>query len=290
MVGMTPPDVFHYAQYRRFIEDWYAAVRPDRPQLSHRALAKRLGSSDPSLFVHLIAGKRSLAGVRVEPWVELLELEGDAADYFRALVAFEDAPDQDSATRAWARLAEIRARRTDLLGQETFDLFSAWYVAVVRELVALPSFREDPSWIAAKLDPPVTVDQAAKALEIALRIGLLGRDASGRLVRTEPTVRTPNEVAGLATWRCHAEDNELMARALAILRSGERPGYERETLFLTSTVAIPTSQLSDLRQEIFRLFFKVQAEADGRAERGDPCDRVVLFSLGLIPVTDTRKE
>jgi len=282
----TRPDIFGYAQYRRYIDDWFTSRKAERPRLSHRWVSKRLGSTDPGLLANLVSGRRSLAGARITDWIALLELEGDAAEYFRALVSFEDAIDQPTATRAWAQLAEIRARRADpAIGPDSFELLGAWYVPAVRELVACVDFDDDPAWIAARLDPPITVDEAERAIAIALRLGFLRRGDEGRLVRAEPSARTPNEVTGLATWPFHRDGNALVERSLQLLRSGERPGYERETLFLGNVTALPGSQLADLRAELFQLFFKVSAEADARAERGDPCDRVVLLSLSLVPVT-----
>lgn len=276
------PDVFSFAQYRRYLDAWFAWLKTTRPRLSHRWIAKRLGTTDSAMFANLVSGKRNLTGTRVEGWIELLELDGDAADYFRALVAFEDAPDPATATRAWAQLAEIRARRADpAIGPDSFELLAAWYVPVVRELVAFADFVEDPAAIAARLDPPITPAEAARALDIALRLGFLVRDAAGRLRHSEPTARTPHEVAGLASWPFHRDSAVLNARALEHLRSGERPGYERETLFLAHVTAIPEARLAAFRAEVIELFFKMATEADAQAT--SPADRVMVLSLGLVP-------
>ena len=42
------------------------------------------------------------------------------------------------------------------LQDKQYDLFSDWHHIAIRELVNTIEFQEDPQWIAAQLDPPIT--------------------------------------------------------------------------------------------------------------------------------------
>ena len=51
---MSSPDIFDYADHVRFLEDWYQARKDANPRFSHRALARKLHSSDPSAFLNVL--------------------------------------------------------------------------------------------------------------------------------------------------------------------------------------------------------------------------------------------
>ena len=104
-------DVFDYGNFREYLADWLEAARGVDPRVSHRWFAKRLGSANPSVLLNVISGRRSLSDDRVDDYVEVLGLTGVDADYFRALVAFAQAPNRAAADAAFATLAELRTRR-----------------------------------------------------------------------------------------------------------------------------------------------------------------------------------
>lgn len=279
---MQTPDVFDYGDFRRYLSDWFEAAQRRNPRLSHRWFASRIGTENPSVLANVLAGRRALAPSRVADFCRVLELDGIEAEYFRALVEFGQAEDRAAADRAWATLAELRQRtRPAATLDETFEFQQCWWIPAIHELVRMRGFVEDPAWIAARMDPPITPEQAAEGLEICLRLGFVVRGDDGRLRTAEATVRTPDTVRRLATWPYLRDGVDLAARGLQRMVTGGVPGLSQETAFLAATMAVPASRIPEIRRSMFEMLARVNAAAEPWAGEAD---RVVHLTLAMVPV------
>lgn len=276
----TMPDIFEYGDYRRYLHDWFDARKASNRGMSHRWLMKAVGSSDPSMLAHILSGRRSPTAERVERLIEVIGLEGDASAYFRALVAFAQAGDSEERSRCRAAVADLLARqRPPGLGENHFAYLSSWSVPAVLELAHFPDFEEDPAWIAARLDPPVTLEEARRNLEICVSLGLVGRDATGRLRPMALTLRTPENVEKLASWPFVRDGIALAARGIELQFAS--PEYAAEAVFLGCSLAVPASRIPELRRRLFEMQSELATATEPWLAASD---RVVQLSISLVPV------
>ena len=146
---------------------------------------------------------------------------------------------------------------------------------MVRELAARADFAADPRWIKAQIRPTISVAQARAALGTLLKLGLLVHDeATGRLVRGEPTLTTGHEVRSVAVRAYHRQMIEQAALALEAV-----PPESRDISALT--VCVRASSIGELKQRVHRF----------REEMLDLCDReespeqVYQLNIQLFPLT-----
>src|SRR6187549_2774321 len=85
----SPIDVFRYLDYRAFLADYYKA-RKGRG-FSYRAFSRAAGLGAPNYLKLVIAGQRNLTQATAERFASTCGLQGDAAEYFARLVAFNQA-------------------------------------------------------------------------------------------------------------------------------------------------------------------------------------------------------
>lgn len=273
---MAAPDIFTYLDYRKFLRDWFAARKAGNPRFSHRAFARRAKQASPSLLLHVIEGKRNLTPATTEAFTNAMALTGEEAEFFSALVAFDQADTLDERNKAWERVrATRRFREARRLDGDAVEYLSHWYYPAIRELAACGGLRADPEWVAAQMMPKVTVAQARKALEVLRSLGLLVEDASGYLVPADASVVTPHEVVGLAGMNYHLG---MIERARDALQGV--PHQERH--FAAVTVAIPVSLVSRLKRELDAFQERVLDLCDGADL---PRDRVYQVNLQLLPLT-----
>lgn len=279
---MSTPDVFDFADHVRFLEAWYQARKGANPRFSHRALARKLGSSDPSTFLNVLKGRRRLTPERVEDLVRVVGLEGERAEYFRLLVRFGQAPDQEERDRAWAGIAELRSRlRGPEIDSARFLYLSDRVYSVIRSLAECEGFAVDPAWIARTVQPPIDEPRATEALGLLERLGFLVRDGD-RLVPAEPSVRTPERVEALGSYGYHRQSHAVARDLLERLWDTDSQVAER-TAFLGMTLAIPEARLGDLRRALWELQLKVMHLVDSWEE---PKDRVVQVGIQLFPASE----
>jgi uncharacterized protein (TIGR02147 family) len=140
-----------------------------------------------------------------------------------ALVAFNQAPnDQEKSARYRELGAFRRYRRAQKLELAQAVYHSTWYLPAIRELVLSPSFQDDPAWIAATLRPRIQDSEARQALDTLLELGLLQRNAEGKLEQQASVVSTGPETAGMHITNYHAEMMQRATLAMTTVPAAER--------------------------------------------------------------------
>lgn len=273
-------DVFGFLDYRAFLRAYYSLER--RQRLSYRAFSLRAKLRSPNYLKLVIDGQRNLSLEMAERFAAACGLSGEAARYFRELVAFNQASALDERNACYRRLLGFhRYREAQRLDVAEEAYHSRWYLPAIRELAARHDFRDDPRWIAGLLEPPIKPAEAKRALEILVELGLLTRADDGRLLQASGLLTTGPETASLHIASYHAT---MMAQAERAMN--ELPAEERDISSLT--LCLGADGLSLVKQAIqrFRRELLQLSELEARPLR------VVQVNFQLFPLTrlddDTR--
>ena len=274
MATPASPDIFTYASYRAYLRDAYAHRKATQRGFSFRWFAQKAGLSSPNFLKLVMDGQRNLSSKGAEAFAHALGLSGREAGCFSDLVQFEQATTGADKTRAWDRLAAYQARRkVRPVTHQEFEYLSRWYYPVVRELVALPGFREDPRWIARQVTPAITASQAKGALEVLQALGFVERGPDQRLRQRDALLSTGPEVRSLAVANFH---RQMMTRGAEAIDRFDRSDREISGL----TVALSPASLQAFKERIHAL----RAELLELAGRDTAADRVVQLNFQLFPV------
>lgn len=272
------PAVARFNDYREFLRAMIAWLKAHRRGFSYRSFAMKAGFSSPS-FLKLVAdGQRNLSPESVERVAQGLGLDRRETEAFEALVELGQAESDARRNRAYARLAKLAQRDpVKRLEADQFEAYSRWYTFVLRELAALPDFDEDPEVLARRLRFKTRPDEVQRALANLEGLGLLVRDAGGKLAPAERNLTTGPEVRSLAVRNFH---RTMFQRAIEALDTV--PLQERNV----SGVTVPLSRrqyarvvelLQNLRREVLAISEDVQ-EGDGPRE-------VHQLAFALFPLT-----
>jgi len=190
---------------------------------SYRFFSGKAGFRSPNFLKLVIDGKRNLSPDSVEKFVRALKLNRREADFFRILVHLNQARTVDEKRIYVEQIMRFQpVRYIHPLRQEQYEYYSQWYNIAIREAVGLPDFVEDPAWIARKLVPPISPGQARKALDLLLRLGLLRREESGRLVQTDAFITTGDEVTSTSVANYHREMMRKGSEAIDLFPPADR--------------------------------------------------------------------
>ena len=269
----APVDVFRYRNYREFLAAFYAHKKPSG--LSYRSFARDAQLGAPNYLKLVIEGKRNLSHEMAERFARACRLNAESTDYFKLLVAFNQATTDAERNELHERLSKFsRFRSSQRLDLAEKEYHSTWYIPAVRELVACPGFIEDAAWIASVLEPNIDEKDAQHALDVLVRLGLLERDDDGRLTQASRAVSTGEVAPGLYIRNYHTE---LIQRALHSMH--DLPADERNISALTLSVS--PSTFDELKQRVleFRNELVALCDADPRPSR------VVQLNLQLFPLT-----
>lgn len=271
------PLIARYTDFRAYLRDMYTFLKATRPGFSYRSFARRAGFSSGS-FLKLVAdGQRNLSDDSVLRVARGLGLDREETEILEALVAFGQADSDAVRDRAYQRLARLVERDpVARVSGDHYAAYSRWYPWILRELAAQPDFCEDPVWLGKRLRPRVRPAAVQRALALLEQLGLLVRDADGRLQPSERTLSTGPELRSLAVRNYHRRMLELAIDAI-----DKVPRDERNITSVTVTLDARRYQrvlalLSALRAEV------LAAERDGGLpEQG----QVHQLTLALVPMT-----
>src|SRR5688572_25383692 len=99
---------FAYLDYRAFLRDLYAAKKASGTGFSHRAFSRRAGLRSTNYLNLVVQGKRNLTPSGAQSFARGFGLAKQEADYFCALVRFNQAKGADERARAFDDLGRFR--------------------------------------------------------------------------------------------------------------------------------------------------------------------------------------
>jgi uncharacterized protein (TIGR02147 family) len=269
----APVDVFRYRDYREFLAAFYAQGKAGG--LSYRGFARVAGLGAPNYLKLVIDGKRNLSAEMAERFAQACRLNEESTQYFTLLVAFNQATDdvqRNALHEALSRFARFRSSQRLDLAQKEYH--SSWFIPAIRELVTCAGFQEDAAWLAQQLEPSISEKEAAHALEVLQRLGLLERDDTGRLVQATRAVSTGQQASGLYIRNYHAESMQRAVHAMHHL-----PPEDRYISALTLSASQAT--LAEVRRRVIEFRQELVALCDADP---DP-SRVVQLNLQLFPLS-----
>jgi uncharacterized protein (TIGR02147 family) len=273
------PSVYEYTDYRAYLRDYYVAEKARRPAFSYRYFARRAGHTSPNFLKLVIEGKRNLGPARITAFARALELDVEEASFFADLVSFGQAKNDDTKTKAQARLAAARNyRKAGRIEGDLFEYLSHWYLPAIRELVARRDFVEDPKWIAKELVPQITAKKAADGLKVLANLGLVRRMPDGRLERGDPSWTTGPDANSKIVTEFHQQMLGLANDALQ-----KFPAEERNMSSLV--VCVKAKTIEELRRRITSFQQELLAMGDADEEP----DVVYQIGLQMFPLSRARE-
>ena len=272
--------IYEYTNYREFLQDWCTARREESRAFSYRIFAKAAGISSPSYLKMVMEGTRGLTPTTIQQFATALKLKKSERRFFEDLVLFNQAKNHSEKNHYYKKLTSHRKfRQAHHLTHDHFEYLKRWYYAAIREMVSLPDFKEDYEWIAKALRPSITKAEAAAAIQVLLRLGLLKRDRAGQLEQADNALATADEVNSLAVTNYHKSMIQKAGEALT-----ECKGNDRSVSALT--VAMSKEKFGEIKKRIHEFRKELRALLSDSNDAED----VYQINFQLFSLTEVKNE
>ncbi|HQC50563.1 MAG TPA: TIGR02147 family protein [bacterium] len=272
-------DIFTYMDYRNYLKDVFEELKRERSSFSHRQFASAAGFRSSNFVLLVMQGKRNLSSEATIKISKALKLKKKESEFFENLVRFNQAKTDDERNFYYGRILENREYLLSRpLEKGQYEYYSNWYVPVIREMLLMSDFQEDPAWIADHVDPRITESEAKAALDLLVGLGLVIRDESGRLKQSSPHLFSGDDVASLAIANFQREMINIAARSIDSHRM-----MEREIGSLTFAVS---KKKLDAAKKMIREF---RSKMAGFLAESDGADAVYQFNFQLFNVSKENK-
>jgi len=275
---VRPTDFNSPADYLKAV---YMDVKKKIDGFSYRLFADALGYGQTN-YLHLICtGKRKITLKAAAELVAQLSLKGNQRKYFELMVARDCSHSTHDREMIFEKLIEFKHKSLPQnLERDMMEYLSEWYFPVVRELATLPDFQADPDWIASRLYPKITRDQAEASLLLLRRIGFLVDDQeSGKCTPRNVHITTGSLVQSLSATRYHQLMMELARNALMEVEPKKRD-------FQALTFAVSNELLEDIKSETEQFWKMILAKSESCSE----ATTIYQLNIQLFPVTTKDEE
>ncbi|MCX6128053.1 MAG: TIGR02147 family protein [Proteobacteria bacterium] len=247
------PSVYSYTNYRSYLQDFYLFMKQSKRGYSYRQFSQSAGFSSPNVLKLAIESNRNISNKSVDKFIKALSLGPGPAEYFRCLVLMNQADQDEQRVEYFTKLKRLipSSRRYELQA-EAVEYLSHWIFPVIREMVLLEGFRDDPYWIQRRLTGRIELKQIVSALNFLKSNGFIEKLANGTYSVKDEIVITSDEVKNLAVRAFH---RRILLQAIEAIE--DLPVEQREygaLIFQLPETAIPElkQKLKSFRQELHK--------------------------------------
>ncbi|MBK8801055.1 MAG: TIGR02147 family protein [Fibrobacteres bacterium] len=266
------PALIGHLDYREWLRKFYEERKAQDSFFSYRFLAEKVGM-DHSLLIKVLQGERHLSDNSIEGWISYLKLVQRDADYFRTLFRFCKTRSARERTQALDHLLSFQRTNATSLEADQREYFRDWKPVALRGLLGLDGTL-DATQAGARLDPPITPEEAQTILGLLERLGLLRQGQDGRwsissdFVEAGPDI--PNQVI---------RDHQKQMFHLAADSIDRHPPQHRQVS--SATISLALTDLPEVRERIRSLRDSLLRLA---SESRD-ADQIFQFQVAFFPLT-----
>jgi uncharacterized protein (TIGR02147 family) len=273
-----PPNIYTFVDYRAFLSAILAHFKMTKRSFSLRNFAATAGFGSHSYLRMVIKGDRNLTPSSLIKICRALKLNSKAARYFETLVFYNQAASESDKDRYFSDLLTIRPNiKLKGIEKDQFEYVTNSLFVTIREMAALPNFRDDIDWISQRLMRPALPSQIRHALDVLKRLQLLVEGPGASLTHSGKALQTPPRIESLQIFNAHR--NILSESKDLILQT---PHEQTEITSMTVPVAPKTLG------RIFELVQKCREEIIAAINNGSQdFENVFQINIQVLPVTKT---
>ncbi len=283
--GIEAPNVKHYLDFRKFLQDYYRFRRElsknDLRPYSYAVFSAAANIKSPNYLKLIIEGRRNLSEDMIARFAKAMGLGKDQSEEFRLLVRYGQATDPAERNLHLKELNEKRVDsklKTGEIDQKTWEKIPSWITWILYSLVDQKDVKFEAEKLRETLRNKVSTEEIQAALSSLLESGELVRDSeTGEVKKARNLMESAEEVPVALVRKLQAE---LMYLGLESLFQDSPT--ERE--FGTATLALTQQEFEELR---FTLR-KIRKEAHkniGVKRLTSKGERVYQLNLQLFPIT-----
>lgn len=273
--------VFGYLNYRLFLNDQFNFLKRFR-RLTLKQFTVKANIKTPGMLKWVIENKRNITLNTAKGFAEALELKGKEIDYFITLVEYNQTNDPNRKAACFDNLIRLRPR-SKVFRQDKREnrYFSRHHYVVIREMVALPDFKEDYDWIGKRCFPSISPTEVKQSVESLLKLKLLARSPDGRLIQGEDINNHRDFDTQVAeAYHYHESALDKTRRALTDLPQEERH-------FHVLTIPLPKSMVTEIVSDYQKIREKIISRVNDNVNQ---TEEVYQINFQIFPVTKKQEK
>jgi uncharacterized protein (TIGR02147 family) len=276
----TNTNIYTFLDYREYLKQSFEELKNSKHCFNYTYFAKKAEMGSTSYLRMVIKGQRNIKPDTSKKFAKALNLTKKQSDYFQTMVLFNQAKNEQEQDEYFNRLVKLRPLKfLKEINADQYEYFTNRYYVTIREMVALPNFKEDPEWIAKSIVNDIKAEDVVRAFEVLQNIGLIARDENGKLIHSNSTVSTPPNVDSIDIYNYHRSLLTEAKNSMAFLKD--------KTVDLAGmTIPIPKDSI----EEVKRIMQKCREDiANYICHGSNDYHEVFQINMQMFPLTQSSK-
>ena len=209
-------NIFQYTSFRTYLNAYGEAKKRSNPRWSYGSWAKCLKLSGTASLTMILNGQRNPGPIVAKRLVQYFKFNKKESTYFQDLILLEKSQGDPRLSALIVERLERQSTNTNFIevDQHQLRVISKWYYYAIREMIHLEDFREDPNWIAQKLNFKVTIPDIKRAIRDLVDLNLLTRNHQGKLICSYGALDTSTDIANEHLKQFHEQMIEKSQKAI----------------------------------------------------------------------------
>lgn len=270
------PNIFNYNNFRTFLRDLFVYKHRADKKFSKSYVCKSLGlPNSRSYFLDILNGK-FVSQIKIPLFVSVFNLSKEEAHFFRALVNFNQAvEDQSEREFLFEQLISLNQTPKKIISSQEYAYYKEWYHSVVRAILNITDFKKSGNYVklSQQVFPPITESQARGSVELLLGLKLIKENSNGFLKPTEKVITTG----------AYAKDEvikQYQLNSLEIARQAILKNQNQSQRVITKMLSISEEGYNRLLKNLD----KINSEIDSIVHKDEaPADRVYQLDIVFFP-------
>ncbi len=269
-------NIFNYTDFRKALSDFYEIEKGERPQISHRYIAQKVGFKSSGFFSQIIKGQSNISQDYILGFSKFMKLKKKESEYFETLVLFNQAKTHNMKKHYFEKLRTFSQAKVKFVDSAQYEYYDKWYNAAIREVLDYYPFKDDYKNLSRMILPPITPDEVKRSIALLEELGLITRNEQGYYIKSDSLISSGYEAHSL-------EINNFVLSTLKL--AGESlDRIKREDRNLSClTLSIPKEKYPAIIEELRAFRRKLMEFANGEAD----ADTVYQLNYQIFPLSKT---
>jgi uncharacterized protein (TIGR02147 family) len=266
-------NIFNYADFRKFIIDYQKNRHAEDKSFTKSRFCKLLGMERTRGFINDVINGKHVTKAVAERFIQVLEFDDDEAQYFRALVSFNQSTMERERELLFDQLISLNRTPRMFVDKKAYAYYSKWYHSAIFTVLDLFDFKDNYKQLAERIYPPITPKQARESVALLKKLGLIEKDEKGCWRGTDKAITAGEYVQDELVKQYQLQCLEL-AKSVLLMNINRSHNI--------STMTVSTSKT--IHDKIEKKIQKFKAEVRSMVHKDtEPPDRVYQLNLQFFP-------
>lgn len=188
------PSVYAYNDFRKFLADYQNARQGSEPSFSKSEFSRSLLLPNTRSYFNDVMRGKKVSETFVTRIIATIGFSRDQAQYFRTLVRFNQADNDEERELFFEQLIALNRTPKHILDKNILVYYSKWYHSAIRAVLEIYNFNGNYAGLAKKVNPPITPRQARNAVALLCDLGLIKMNSAGFYKPADKSIAAPENV------------------------------------------------------------------------------------------------